>query len=155
MPRVGRTGALLIRKLKLNQLMIFERVLETRFVMQPPHIIRNPYEVIDRCRFVRLVIGLIWGIQRVLNGHARICAAGAVAGLCGRLGKACFRSIACGSPFPYDGAFNNKTHPSTGVTVALQQQPGIRLIAESQIAELATQIETPIQQVRRTVNLNE
>ncbi|MFL9987517.1 2-thiouracil desulfurase family protein [Paraburkholderia sediminicola] len=101
------------------------------------------------------MIGLIWGIQRVLNGHARICATGAVAGLRGRLGKACFRFIACGSPSTYDGTFNNKAHPATGVTVALLQQHGIRVFAESQIAELARGNRTPVRQVRRTVNLNE
>jgi uncharacterized protein YbbK (DUF523 family) len=43
--------------------------------------------------------------------------------------------------FTGDGAFNNQTHPATGVTVALLQQHGIRLFAESQIAELAAEIE--------------
>ncbi|MFL9860170.1 hypothetical protein PQR72_31325 [Paraburkholderia madseniana] len=79
--------------------MIFERVPETCLVvLPPPHIIRNPYEAIDRCRFARLVIGLIWRVQQ---------------------------------PNP----------PATGVTVALPQQHGIRVFAESQIAELAAGIE--------------
>ncbi|MFM0284239.1 DUF523 domain-containing protein [Paraburkholderia sediminicola] len=50
-------------------------------------------------------------------------------------------SPSCGSTFIYDGAFSNQTHPATGVTVALLQQHGIRVFAESQIAELAEEIE--------------
>ncbi|MFM0735149.1 DUF523 domain-containing protein [Paraburkholderia sediminicola] len=50
-------------------------------------------------------------------------------------------SPSCGSTFIYDGAFNGQTHPATGVTVALLQQHGIRVFAESQIAELAEKIE--------------
>lgn len=50
-------------------------------------------------------------------------------------------SPSCGSTFIYTGAFNGQTHPATGVTVALLQQHGIRVFAESQIPELAAEIE--------------
>jgi uncharacterized protein YbbK (DUF523 family) len=49
-------------------------------------------------------------------------------------------SPSCGSTFIYDGAFSGQTHPATGVTVALLRQHGIRVFAESQIAELAAEI---------------
>ncbi|MBB4514537.1 DUF523 domain-containing protein [Paraburkholderia fungorum] len=50
-------------------------------------------------------------------------------------------SPSCGSTFIYTGKFDGQTHPATGVTVALLQQHGIRVFAESQIAELAAEIE--------------
>lgn len=49
-------------------------------------------------------------------------------------------SPSCGSHFIYDGTFGGQTHPATGVTVALLQQHGIRVFADSQIDELAAEI---------------
>ncbi|MGQ7938728.1 DUF523 domain-containing protein [Paraburkholderia sp. D1E] len=49
-------------------------------------------------------------------------------------------SPSCGSTFLYDGAFTGTQHAGAGVTAALLQQHGIRVFAESQIAELAAAI---------------
>lgn len=49
-------------------------------------------------------------------------------------------SPSCGSTFIYDGGFSGLTHSATGVTVALLQQHGIRVFADSQIEQLAAEI---------------
>jgi uncharacterized protein YbbK (DUF523 family) len=49
-------------------------------------------------------------------------------------------SPSCGSTFIYDGEFSGATHAAAGVTATLLQQHGIRVFAESQIAELAAAI---------------
>lgn len=50
-------------------------------------------------------------------------------------------SPSCGSTFIYDGEFSGVRHAAMGVTVALLEQHGIRVFADSQIAELAALIE--------------
>jgi len=61
-------------------------------------------------------------------------------------------SPSCGSSFIHDGAFSGSTHPATGVTVALLQRNGIRVFAESQIAELEAEIaHDPVRSNRRSV----
>ena len=42
--------------------------------------------------------------------------------------------------FIYDGEFSGATHAAAGVTATLLQQHGIRVFAESRIAELAVAI---------------
>jgi len=49
-------------------------------------------------------------------------------------------SPSCGSTFIYDGEFSGTRHAAAGVTATLLQQHGIRVFAESQIAELAAAI---------------
>jgi uncharacterized protein YbbK (DUF523 family) len=49
-------------------------------------------------------------------------------------------SPSCGSTFIYDGEFSGVTHAAAGVTATLLQQHGIRVFAESQLAELAAAI---------------
>nr|WKF59192.1 hypothetical protein HUO10_003701 [Paraburkholderia busanensis] len=49
-------------------------------------------------------------------------------------------SPSCGSTFIHDGSFSGRTHPAAGVSVALLQQHGIRVFADSQIDELAAEI---------------
>jgi uncharacterized protein YbbK (DUF523 family) len=46
-------------------------------------------------------------------------------------------SPSCGSTFIYDGKFSNTRHPAAGVTATLLEQHGIRVFADSQIADLA------------------
>lgn len=49
-------------------------------------------------------------------------------------------SPSCGSSFIYDGEFNGTRHAAAGVTATLLQQHGVRVFAESQIADLAAAI---------------
>ncbi|MGF6569628.1 Uncharacterized conserved protein YbbK, DUF523 family [Paraburkholderia fungorum] len=46
-------------------------------------------------------------------------------------------SPSCGSTFIYDGGFSGTRHAAAGVTATLLQQHGIRVFADSQIADLA------------------
>jgi uncharacterized protein YbbK (DUF523 family) len=49
-------------------------------------------------------------------------------------------SPSCGSTFIHDGEFSGATHAGAGVTATLLRQHGIRVFAQSQIAELAAVI---------------
>lgn len=49
-------------------------------------------------------------------------------------------SPSCGSTFIHDGEFGGNRHAGSGVTAALLEQHGIRVFAESQIADLAAAI---------------
>ncbi|SMG28171.1 DUF523 domain-containing protein [Paraburkholderia susongensis] len=49
-------------------------------------------------------------------------------------------SPSCGSTFIHDGSFSGATHEAEGVTATLLRQHGIRVFAESRIADLAEAI---------------
>lgn len=49
-------------------------------------------------------------------------------------------SPSCGSTFIYDGGFSGTRHAAAGVTATLLRAHGIRVFAESQIAELAAAV---------------